>query len=161
MNRKIDDIVEGLKRHLNNAATSFIACVKTDNGDTLDVEDLNGTKYLKVRKIATEKKTGIIITPPAESYVIVSRIAGSNDLFVSMFSEIDKVEYKDTKGVECIIENGKISIKNNSYGIKQAFDELIDAIGKLTVTTATGPSGIPINKAEFDAVKQKISNLLN
>jgi hypothetical protein len=161
MDRRIEDITAGFKRLLKNVEMSFIARVKDNNGDTLNVEDLNGTKYLNVRKIATEKQVGIIITPPLESYVIVSRIAGSNDLFVSMLSEIEKLEYKDTQGFEVIIKDGKMSVKNSSYGIKQAFDELIDVIGRLTVTTGVGPSGIPINKAEFEAIKQKLNNLLS
>lgn len=139
-----------------------VCSVLSVEGITCTVETVaNKIKYEGVRlKAHIEDDKGLVVKPVVGSYVLVSRIDDAN-CFVSFFSEIAAVSFKDKNGIEVIIENGKMSIKNNSYGIKQAFDELIDAIGKLTVTTATGPSGIPINKAEFDAIKQKISNLLN
>jgi uncharacterized linocin/CFP29 family protein len=143
MDTRVEQIVEGLKRLLKGVATSFLATVEKDNGDTVDVKDLDGTRYPEVRKIATAGKRGILVEPVVGSYVIVSRIAGSNELFVSMYSEIETVE-----------------IKNDEYSLKQAFDEILDAIGRLTVTTATGPSGVPINKIEFDDIKQKVGKIL-
>ncbi|MDR1199061.1 MAG: hypothetical protein LBK94_08655 [Prevotellaceae bacterium] len=118
-------------------------------------------EYTGVRlKANTQDDKGIIIKPKIGSYVLVTQIDEAN-YFVSFFSEIDAITFKDTQGFEITVENGKLSVKNGSYGIKQAFDELIDAIGKLTVTTGTGPSGTPINRAEFNAVKQNISKLLS
>ncbi|MDR2652134.1 MAG: hypothetical protein LBC68_07450 [Prevotellaceae bacterium] len=118
-------------------------------------------EYTGVRlKAHIEDDKGIIVKPKVGSYVLVTQIDEAN-CFVSFFSEIDAVTFKDTHGFEIIITDGKISVKNSNYGIKQAFDELINAIGKLTVTTGVGPSGIPINKAEFDTVKQNISKLLS
>ncbi|MDR3226044.1 MAG: hypothetical protein LBT56_00030 [Prevotellaceae bacterium] len=145
-----------------NLQNTEVCTVLSVEGITCTVETVaNKIKYEGVRlKAHTEDNKGIVVKPVAGSYVLVSRIDEAN-YFVSFFSEIEAVSFNDKNGFEVIIENGKMSVKNNSYGIKQAFDELIDAIGKLTVTTGVGPSGIPINKTEFDTIKQKLNNLLS
>lgn len=161
MDKRIEQIVEGLERLLNgNLSNAFLATVITDKADTVDVEDLNGTKFLDVRKIATQGRKGFIPALPKGSFVIVSRISGSDDLFVSMFSEIEGIEYSDKSGLECVIMQGKLSFKNRNYSLKKAFDDLFSAIAKLTVTTGVGPSGTPINITEFQAIQQNLNNLL-
>jgi len=54
----------------------------------------------------------------------------------------------------------KISIFNDKASLAKILLDLIEAINKLTVTTAAGPSGNPINKLEFDKVKEDINKLL-
>ncbi len=51
---------------------------------------------------------------------------------------------------------GKITLGNGSVDLLGLIDQLIDAICKLTVPTGVGPSGIPINKAEFSAIKTQL-----
>jgi hypothetical protein len=160
MDARVEEITQGFNRLLKRIETSFIAEVKKDNGDTLTVVDLNGNEYPDVRKIATKGKKGFIVTPKIQSFVTVSRIGNSDDLFVSMFSEIETIEFSDTKGFKCVLENGVISVKNNGYSLRKAFDDILSAISKLTVTTGVGPSGTPINIAEFQAVQQKLNNFL-
>jgi hypothetical protein len=55
---------------------------------------------------------------------------------------------------------GLLSVKNGKYSLRTAFDDLLTAINALTVTTGTGPSGTPINFAQFDAVKSNLNNFL-
>ena len=55
---------------------------------------------------------------------------------------------------------GLISIKNSASSLKGIIDKILDAISKLTVTTANGPSGTPINAAEFSAIKVELATLL-
>ena len=55
---------------------------------------------------------------------------------------------------------GLISIKNNASSLKGIIDKILDSILKLTVTTANGPSGNPINAAEFSAIKVELATLL-
>jgi len=93
MDKRVEQIIEGLHRLLKVSESSFIAKV-TDNSKefTVDVKDLNGTLYPDVRKVGTVGKNGIVPTPSNDSYVIVSRISNSDDLFISMYSEIDSIE---------------------------------------------------------------------
>lgn len=93
MDKRVEQIIEGLQRLLRVSETSFIAMV-TDNSKefTVDVKDMNGTLYPEVRKVGTVGKNGIVPTPSNGSYVIVSRISNSDDLFISMYSEVDSLE---------------------------------------------------------------------
>jgi len=55
---------------------------------------------------------------------------------------------------------GLISIKNTAFSLKTILDQLLDAIMKITHTTPSGPSGPPINSAEFSALKMQLASLL-
>ncbi|MDR2824273.1 MAG: hypothetical protein LBB41_03630 [Prevotellaceae bacterium] len=155
------DIIKYIQQIVGNSLQNTEVCkVVSVTAETCAVEAVaNGVKYENVRlKAHIEDDKGLTIKPAVGSYVIMTKIDEAN-YFISMFSEIDAVIFKDTQGFELVLKSGKLSVKNSNYALKQAFDELIDAIGRLTVTTGTGPSGIPINKAEFDLVKQKINSL--
>ena len=45
--------------------------------------------------------------------------------------------------------------------LKGLLEEILDAIGALTVPTGVGPSGIPINKAQFDGIKARLQTALS
>ena len=105
MDGRIEQIEAGLKRHLKNVETSFIATVAEDKKTTVDVKDFNGTLYPDVRKIATEKAKGFIPKLPKNSFVLVSRISNSNDLYISMMSEIEGIAL-DVDG-DIVINGGK------------------------------------------------------
>jgi hypothetical protein len=79
------------------------------------------------------------------------------------------------------IKDGEISIETKNYQLKAdeilfgsgkeslvlgetlkgELEKLISAIEKLTVPTGVGPSGTPINIAEFTAIKAKLSSILS
>lgn len=107
---------------------------------------------------ASEDDEGIIVTPKVGSYVIISSI-DSILYYVSMFSEIDKVDFKCKGDVTSSID-GKYSIQNKQQSLITLVNELIDAISAITVTTAVGPSGIPVNKPQFDVIKHKFNELI-
>ena len=50
--------------------------------------------------------------------------------------------------------------RSGGAGLKKTLGELIDAIMKLTVPTGVGPSGTPINAADFVKVKQGLNDYL-
>jgi hypothetical protein len=126
---------------------------------SIDVQPVDGTaEIMNVPLQADTQSNGLVIFPKKGSRVLVV-FTSKHTAVMCNTGEIDGIEYKDTQGVEWRIRDGKITVKNSRYSLKQAFDELMDAIGKLTVTTGVGPSGVPINKTEFEAIKQKINNL--
>ncbi len=94
MSSDVDQIEAGFKRLFKHDSISFIAKVIEDKDDNVDVEDLSGTKYLEVRKIATAGKKGMLFKLPVDSFVLVSRISQSDELFVSMMSEIEGIFIK-------------------------------------------------------------------
>ena len=56
-------------------------------------------------------------------------------------------------------EKGLTFVKGGA-GLKKTLEELIDAITKLTVTTGVGPSGVPVNVADFIKIKQVLNDFL-
>lgn len=56
--------------------------------------------------------------------------------------------------------SGGLTLTKGSSGLKKTLDDLLTAIQKLTVTTGTGPSGPPINMADFTKIQQDLSNYL-
>ena len=56
-------------------------------------------------------------------------------------------------------EKGLTFVKGGA-GLKKTLEELIDAITKLTVTTGVGPSGVPVNVADFIKIKQGLNDFV-
>lgn len=53
-----------------------------------------------------------------------------------------------------------LTLTKGSSGLKKTLNDLLAAIQKLTVTTSLGPSGPPINMADFIKVQKDLSNYL-
>jgi hypothetical protein len=172
------ELIEKLKSLVSVPIQTFPAVVSTVEPDNLTCEvESDGVTWYDVRiQSLSQAGKGITILPKKDSFVLVSRIGNSNELFISAFSEIDQVlfeientSFKATnEGVEIVKENKTTFLQNDLFTIKTAneslkkiLEDLIAAIGALTVTTGVGPSGIPINKVQFDAIKTRIGNLLS
>lgn len=55
---------------------------------------------------------------------------------------------------------GGLTLTRAGSGLKKTLNDLLTAIQKLTVTTGVGPSGPPINMADFIKVQTDLSNYL-
>jgi hypothetical protein len=172
------ELIEKLKSLVSVPIQTFpavVVSVDSANG-TCDVEAYGITWYeVRLQSILQAGK-GITILPKKDSFVLVSRIGNSNELFISEFSEVDQVLFEienttfkaTSEGVEIVkdnkttfLQNDLFTIKTSNESLKKILEDLITAIGTLTVTTGVGPSGIPINKPQFDAIKTRLNNLLN
>lgn len=58
-----------------------------------------------------------------------------------------------------VTTNG-VTLSRGNSGLKKTLDDLITAIRELTVTTGVGPSGPPINMADFVKIQQDLNNYL-
>ncbi|MEO1053909.1 MAG: hypothetical protein AAFX87_24950 [Bacteroidota bacterium] len=61
--------------------------------------------------------------------------------------------------VEVSVESAGITIKKDDEDLKSIITDLITAIKALTVSTGVGPSGPPINIADFAAIEARIPKL--
>ncbi len=107
------------------------------------------------------------------------RTPGDHLLLLDDTSGSEIIKLRHTNGAEILIDkDGNITITNvtgklvtvgageNEAGVigdtwKTLTEEILDAIGQLTVPTGTGPSGVPINKAAFEGVKSRLSTALS
>lgn len=162
----IDELRRKLAGRLNEvAAGSAYGTVKKvdEEARTCDVE-VGGIIREKVLLyfLDDEEKWGWWYVPKVGSLVLVTRVdAAGTRLRISMFSEIDKVvcTIGEEKTVFTITENG-FRLNNGESGLLKTLTDLCAALEKLTVTTAWGPSGTPINAAEFTRIKQDLKTYL-
>jgi len=99
---------------------SFVCEVKENYPDDelVDVVALDGTEYNDVRKKSgVDGKKGILLTPIKNSFVIVSRIENSNDLFISKYGELHSIKI-DMFDKQIIISESQIYLKSNSQELK-------------------------------------------
>ncbi len=149
MDKRVNDIEKGLKRLLKVLESSFIATVITDRADNVDVEDMNGTQYPQVRKIATEGTEGIKFKLKQNSFVIVSRLSGSDELYISMMSEIEGISIKVGETTIEVKDNKEISFNGGVNGgiiikskLMLEIAKLNTAIQTLRISTASTFEGI-------------------
>lgn len=160
MDTRVRQIVEGFERLLRLTESSFLAKVVSDQGETVTVKDLTDTEYLEVRKSATVGERGLIITPEENSWVIVSRLSNSNDLYISMVSKVASVEIMGG-------ENGGLTITPE---LKTQLDKLtarVDAIAGVLTTGANGGGTVvfagmtQLDYVQAMANKEDFSNIEN
>ena len=140
MDARIRQIVEGFERLLKITEGSFLATVESEVGQPITVKDLNGTEYPDVRKSATEGETGFIVNPKKGSWVVVSRLSNSNQLYISMVSEVDSIEMMGGKNGGLIKINELITKLN---GLVSEVNALKGDYVAHTHPTPSGPSSAP------------------
>ena len=151
---------------------SFFACIKEVDSTlrtcTVTVDEVIYEDVILYATIKKELK-GFVFIPKIGSQVMVSRIGGSNELFVLMFSEIDnvlltiddkvellinaeKLHYKNDK-TELRITNKGFTIKKDSSGLLKTLTDLCDAIKKAFTQ-------VMADEGDRDAALDKVADAL-
>ncbi len=105
-------------------------------------------------------KSGIVEIPEVNSKILCGIIENNKaSVFVIKTEKTDKIIIRNS-GDYILSFDGKIEIKNNTGDLKTIISDLINAIKIITVPTGVGPSGVPINVVQFDAVLQKLNLLM-
>ena len=157
-----------MKKHVPFSITTGV--VKSIEGNTCHLEREGLPDLFKVRLNAVQRELSNHLTlVPKEGSVVQCAIIENREeeAFIIGYSEIEKLTLGfedntfqvDGTGVSVSLDDGKIEIKNSSEDLKTILTDLLDAINRITVTTATGPSGVPINMSEFSAIKNRLSDL--
>lgn len=139
-------------------STHFIARVKSVNQEerscVVAINDKVSYEDVRLFSVLNPELKGFFVIPKVDSLVMVSRIGNSNELFVGLFSEIDKIAGSigeklevsfDEKGlqymndkvkctisdelVECVNDKVTLSIKDNKVSVVGA-DEITFNEGK-------------------------------
>ena len=101
------------------------------------------------------------VKPKPETVCLIGILEGKEVLtFLINAEDVELTEINIGKLKVEASEDGLLSVKNDAYSLQKAFEDLIKAIKVLTVTTGTGPSGTPINFAQFDLITTNLKNLL-
>lgn len=78
----------------------------------------------------------------------------------SIVFDTDKVKISKGSDTNITLTDKGVTVKKGNFGLKKTLRDLLKAIQKLTVTTNVGPSGVPINSAEFLAIQQELDKYL-
>jgi hypothetical protein len=145
----METIIETIRRIAGEKATdSFVAEVEMVNGRTCDVLPLDGAPLKKVRlNTNISDAIGLVITPVKGSKVLVSKLS-EVDSFVSLFSEVEKVELvigettllvqEDT--AELVMGKTKITIKDGE--VEMNIGEAVAKVSGSKFTIKNGAYGL-------------------
>lgn len=144
------------------------------NNDGQFIIDTNGEIILKSTDrtvLLSEKRVEIAVS--GMDNVNKARLVLDSDKSKQRFI------YEDDLGNEIIADDEKISLNpkesktiilgdseaNPEFLVKgesliEKMEEIIDAITQITVTTPSGPSGVPVNAPQFLAIKESLKTLL-
>lgn len=113
---------------------------------------------VSLRSVITQK-TGVVFYPAVQSVIFACKIPGTNRFVALSFSEIESfhITIDDT---EISGSKNGVVLKRGSESLKKIISDLLDSILQMTVTTGVGPSGTPINFAQFEQLKSRLNNLL-
>jgi len=143
---------------------SFVAVVDKVSGRTCDITplgvDCDNSLYTDVRlNVDTNADFGLLITPVVGSIVVVTKLS-ENDLQMSFCSEIEKIELK-MGNLQMKIEDNKVQLKNESFGLAQTFSELITELKAAIITTPSGAGTVsPTTVGKLDLLQSKIDKYL-
>lgn len=134
--------------------------VTSVDGQLVTVQPKSSETTVTGRLLAVEADDGyMLLTPAVDSTVWLATIdQTTGEGLVVSYTELDKVQVQAPA-----IELGKDTLEKAVLGetLKTKLEELIDAILAITVPTALGPSGTPINAAQFSTIKSQLDQILS
>lgn len=107
--------------------------------------------------------------------VLISIVNDEENVVNLQYKKDEGLTYKDQYENEIIANETNIQVKGKEAvnlgdgaepvvlgdTLKKTLEDLITAIKAITVPTAMGPSGTPINFAQFDSINAQLSNILS
>lgn len=155
---------EIIKQLSKNTTTQLQIAKVIEVGDqqcTVDFEDgrpiLQG---VRLKAVLDNNDNTFLLVPKIGSYVAVGPIMNNNAVHaVLVCSEVERLELKISSTYFEIDQEGFL-LKIQSENLASVLSSLIDAICSITVPTATGPSGVPINSATFTTIKNRLLKIL-
>lgn len=122
INKEIFKAKQALLALLKSSSSATIyATVKSVDEDKRNcmvaIDDAEFTDVL-LYSVENADLKGFVMLPKIDSTVLVSRIGGSNELYVSMFSEIEKVLLTVGDKVEVALDDKELICKNDKVSLK-------------------------------------------
>ena len=160
------DIIE-LRRRLSGigrapGGETFPATVRGVDGDrrtcTVEAEDVTYDDVL-LYAVADAGRRGFCFLPAVGSIVLVSRLGGSNELYVAMFSEVDEVRLSVGESSFSMTAEGFAAGRGGS-GLRSTPGTAHRRDMRAHGDDRDGAFGPPINAADFMQIKEDLKNYL-
>lgn len=117
--------------------------------DRVDIEDV------RLHAVADSALRGFCLVPAVDSTVLVGRIANSNELYVALFSEIDKVLGTLGDKVEMSMDAGGLAYKNDKTEITVKSGEAVVKLDGATIEVKGNKVAIDADEVAFNGGKNK------
>ena len=128
---------------------------------TVDGMDQDSVDHFDIRIQASEGvQEGAFVIPAEGSWILASNIGKDETTYFAVATSLVKGAIVKIGDLEVEVNVNGIAISKGFSDLKTTMDDLIAAIKAITVPTSQGPSGTPINFAQFDQVKAKLNQLL-
>lgn len=162
MARKEDEIRRYLDRLRHGDTPGIVGrVVSVDEGAfTCDVEKSAGVVYqdVRLRAISDGDEHGLVAIPQRGSHVLIARM-DDGEYYVAMHSTVDRLQLAIGNTLLTATDKG-FRLDRQAAGLRKTLSDLCDALGRLTVTTAVGASGPPINITEFQKIRKELDQYL-
>jgi hypothetical protein len=148
------------KKH--GPAVSNIAKVKSvdEAKSTCVLIDEDGQEIFEVRlRPVLNGNKSFVLVPKVGTYVLAVRVEDDDDWMVVGCDEITKVGFY-LNAVEVEFKD-KIHLQANGQNLANLMNDLFVAINNMVFATPNGPTTALTNAAEFEALKQRFTQLLD
>lgn len=117
----------------------------------------DNVEYTDVRlyAVVNADMAGFCLVPKQDSMVLVGRIAGSNELYVAMFSEVDKILGTIADNVEVSVDADMVSYKNDKTEIVIKSAELVAKMDGVAIEIKDNKVCIDADEVDFNGGKNK------
>lgn len=161
------DIME-LRRALfgsreDEAATFYATVTAVDEATrtcTVEAEDIPYDDVL-LHAVADAEKKGFCFVPAVGSTVLVSRIGGSNELYVSMFSEVEKVLLTIGDKVTATLDAEKLEYQNDRVTLTATADKVEINADEIVLNGGEHKGLVKIEELQknLDSIKQFVEGM--
>lgn len=174
---------ENFKVEINNGEKQIIAI--EGDVDKFCFKDFRGNEIM-VNNYESSEDEDNESNEEIKRYIQVKDTFGRNYLFNEEKAEItdqfehkiifnaDEAHYTDKFNNEAVFDENNIQFKCKKFNVgdggehmvlgdtlKDLLEQLIGAINSITVPTPYGPSGTPLNSAQFNSIKSQLSKILS
>jgi len=122
MSSRADEIRRKLREMSAGSEQVFLATVKevdeTEFFCTVETDTDIQYSEVRLRAVIDGELKGFCFIPKLESVVLVGRIGGSDQLYVQLFSEIDKILFSYTEDMEITFDMEKIFLRMKERSIE-------------------------------------------
>ena len=124
MSQRTEDIKRKITEMFKGNDQVFQATIKEVNEDeftcTVIFDDELEYTDVRIRAVIDSEKKGFCFIPSVDSIVQVGRLANSDQLYIALFSEIDKIIFTYTEDMEITFDTEKIFLRLKERSIEIA-----------------------------------------
>lgn len=147
----------------DDAATFYATVTAVDEAARTCAVEAEGVPYddVLLHAVADAGQKGFFFVPRIDSTVLVSRIGGSNELLVSMFSEVDRALLTLGDKVQASMDTDALTYKNDTVEVQITGSEVTIDADRITLNGGDNKGLVKIGELQknLDSIKQFVEGM--